>query len=115
MTPSEAPRRVVDRALEQDITLFDTADIYGNRGGSEQQLGDILGPRRKSIVLATKFALPMDDEGKKAGAAAAYVREACEASLKRLKTDWIDLYQQHTPDPNTPIEETLTALDKLVR
>ena len=111
----DASRHVVDRALEMGITLFDTADVYGNRGGSEEQLGEILGPRRKDIVLATKFAMPMDDSGAKSGAAAAYIREACEASLKRLKTDWIDLYQQHRPDPNTPIEETLGALDALVK
>jgi aryl-alcohol dehydrogenase-like predicted oxidoreductase len=111
----EASRAVVDRAIAAGITLFDTADVYGNRGGSEEQLGEILGPRRKDIVLATKFAMPMDDSGAKSGASAAYIREACDASLKRLKTDWIDLYQQHRPDPNTPIEETLGALDDLVR
>ncbi|MEI9996850.1 MAG: aldo/keto reductase [Rhizomicrobium sp.] len=111
----DASRRVVDRALDLGITLFDTADVYGNRGGSEEQLGDILGARRKDIVLATKFAMPMDDAGARSGASAAYIREACEASLRRLKTDWIDLYQQHRPDPDTPIEETLRALDDLVR
>src|SRR5215469_8677980 len=111
----DASKRVVDRALEMGITLFDTADVYGNRGGSEEQLGEILGPRRKDIVLATKFAMPMDDSGAKSGASAAYIREACEASLKRLKTDWIDLYQLHKPDPNTPMEETLRALDDLVK
>jgi aryl-alcohol dehydrogenase-like predicted oxidoreductase len=111
----DASRRVVDAALAAGITLFDTADVYGNRGGSEEQLGEILGPRRKDIVLATKFAMPMDDAGAKSGASAAYIREACEASLKRLKTDRIDLYQQHRPDPKTPIEETLRALDDLVK
>ncbi|HEY4940555.1 MAG TPA: aldo/keto reductase [Rhizomicrobium sp.] len=111
----DASRRVVDRALAMGITLFDTADVYGNRGGSEEQLGEILGARRKDIVLATKFAMPMDDSGAKSGASAAYIREACDASLKRLKTDWIDLYQQHRPDPKTPIEETLGALDDLVK
>src|SRR5882724_996586 len=74
----EASRRVVDRALDLGITLFDTADTYGNRGGSESQLGEILGARRKDIVLATKFAMPMDDEGAKSGASAAYIRQACE-------------------------------------
>jgi aryl-alcohol dehydrogenase-like predicted oxidoreductase len=111
----DASRRVVDAALGAGITLFDTADVYGNRGGSEEQLGEILGARRKDIVLATKFAMPMDDSGAKSGASAPYIREACEASLKRLKTDWIDLYQQHRPDPNTPIAETLGALDDLVK
>jgi len=113
--PVEASKRVVDRAIELGVTLFDTADVYGNRGGSESQLGEILGPRRKDIVLATKFAMPMDDEGTKSGASAAYIRQACEDSLKRLRTDYIDLYQQHRPDPKTPIEETLGALDDLVK
>jgi aryl-alcohol dehydrogenase-like predicted oxidoreductase len=113
--PLEASRRVVDSAIAAGITLFDTADVYGNRGGSEEQLGEILGGRRKDIVLATKFAMPMDDSGAKSGASAAYIREACEASLKRLKTDYIDLYQQHRPDPNTPIEETIGALNELVK
>jgi aryl-alcohol dehydrogenase-like predicted oxidoreductase len=111
----DASRRVVDAAIGHGITLFDTADVYGNRGGSEEQLGEILGPRRKDIVLATKFAMPMDDSGAKSGASAAYIKEACEASLRRLKTDWVDLYQQHRPDPKTPIEETLRALDDLVK
>jgi len=72
--PVDASRRVVDKALAMGITLFDTADVYGNRGGSESQLGEILGPRRKEIVLATKFAMPMDDAGTKSGASAAYIR-----------------------------------------
>jgi aryl-alcohol dehydrogenase-like predicted oxidoreductase len=110
----EASRKVVHRALDLDITLFDTADIYGNRGGSEEQLGAILGPRRKDIVLATKFGMKMDDSGAKAGASRRYIVEAVEASLTRLKTGWIDLYQLHTPDPKTPLEETLAALDDLV-
>ncbi|MBV9989749.1 MAG: aldo/keto reductase [Alphaproteobacteria bacterium] len=110
-----ASRRVVDRALERGITLLDTADIYGNRGGSESQLGEILGPRRKDIVLATKFGMAMDDDANAARAARGYVLSAVEASLKRLKTDWIDLYQLHTPDPKTPMDETLRALDDLVR
>jgi aryl-alcohol dehydrogenase-like predicted oxidoreductase len=113
--PLEASRAVVDRAIDSGITLFDTADVYGNRGGSETQLGEILGLRRNDIVLATKFAMPMDEAGTKSGASAAHIREACEASLKRLKTDRIDLYQQHRPDPKTPIEETLRALDDLVK
>ncbi len=111
----ESSRKVVHRALDLGVTLLDTADVYGNRGGSEQQLGEILGPRRKDIVLATKFAMQMDDSGAKAGASRRYIVDACEASLKRLKTDWIDLYQQHRFDSATPIEETLAALDDLVR
>jgi aryl-alcohol dehydrogenase-like predicted oxidoreductase len=112
--PLEASRRVVHRALELGVTLFDTADVYGNRGGSEEQLGAILGARRKDIVLATKFGMQMDDAGTKSGASRHYIREAAEASLKRLKTDWIDLYQLHRPDPSTPLEETLGALNELV-
>src|SRR5499426_2478147 len=111
----EASRKVVHKALDLGITLFDTADVYGNRGGSETCLGEILGARRKDIVLATKFAMPMDAEGKLKGASRRYIMAAVEASLKRLKTDWIDLYQQHRPDAATPIEETLRALDDLVR
>lgn len=108
-----ASRLVVDRALELDVTLIDTADIYGNKGGSEECLGQILGARRKNVVLATKFGLPMDDAGRLRGASRRYVMQAAEASLRRLKTDWIDLYQLHRPDPQTPIEETLRALDDL--
>jgi aryl-alcohol dehydrogenase-like predicted oxidoreductase len=108
-------RKVVDAALEHGITLFDTADIYGGRGGSETTLGKILGARRKDIVLASKFGMPMDDAGGMKGASRAYIMSSVEGSLKRLKTDWIDLYQVHQPDPQTPIEETLRALDDLVR
>jgi aryl-alcohol dehydrogenase-like predicted oxidoreductase len=105
---------VIHRALDAGITLFDTADAYGNRGGSETAMGQILGDRRKDIVLATKFGLPMDD-GEKKGASRRYIMTAAEASLKRLRTDWLDLYQVHRHDPLTPIEETLRALDDLVR
>jgi aryl-alcohol dehydrogenase-like predicted oxidoreductase len=108
-------RAVVHKALDLGITLFDTADTYGNRGGSEECLGEILGERRKDIVLATKFAMPMDDARVKSGASRRYIMSAVEASLRRLRTDWIDLYQQHRPDPLTPIEETLRALDDLIR
>lgn len=108
-------RRVVDRALELGVSFLDTADIYGNRGGSEAQLGEILGPRRKDVVLATKFGMAMDDDAGKARASRGYIEAAVEASLKRLRTDWIDLYQLHTPDPKTPMEETLAALDALVK
>jgi aryl-alcohol dehydrogenase-like predicted oxidoreductase len=111
----EATRAVVDKALELGITLFDTADIYGNRGGSETMLGQILGSRRKDIVLATKFGKPMDENSVKSGASRRYIMCAVEESLQRLRTDWIDLYQVHDPDPATPIEETLRALDDLVR
>jgi aryl-alcohol dehydrogenase-like predicted oxidoreductase len=110
-----ASRLVVSKALDLGVTLIDTADAYGNRGGSEEVLGKILGPRRKDIVLATKFGLPMDEAGTRKGASRAYITQAIEASLRRLRTDWIDLYQVHRPDPDTPIEETLRALDDLVR
>ena len=110
-----ASRLVVDKALDLGVTLIDTADIYGRKGGSEEYLGQILGPRRKNVVVATKFGLPMDDAGKLCGASRRYVVEAAEASLQRLKTDWIDLYQLHRPDMQTPIEETLRALDDLKR
>jgi aryl-alcohol dehydrogenase-like predicted oxidoreductase len=111
----EATRKVVHRAFDLGITLFDTADVYGERGGSETCLGEVLGDRRKDIVLATKFALPMDDAEMLKGASRRYIMRAAEDSLRRLKTDWIDLYQLHRPDPLTPIEETLRALDDLVR
>ncbi|MGE3645510.1 MAG: aldo/keto reductase [Beijerinckiaceae bacterium] len=111
----DGTRKVVHAALDAGITLFDTADVYGNRGGSEEQLGEILGSRRKEIVLASKFGMQMDESGIKKGGSRRYVMEAVEASLRRLKTDWIDLYQMHRIDPLTPIEETLRALDDLVR
>jgi len=110
----EATRKVVDSAIEHGITLFDTADVYGQRGGSETLLGEILGDRRKDIILATKFAAGMDDAGLKRGASRRYILNAVEDSLRRLKTDWIDLYQLHTPDNATPMEETLSALESLI-
>ena len=113
-TDLQASRRVVDAALDLGVTLIDTADVYGNKGGSEEVLGKVLGARRKDIVLATKFGLPMDDSGKLASASRRYIVQAVEASLRRLNTDWIDLYQLHRPDAKTPIEETLRALDDLV-
>jgi aryl-alcohol dehydrogenase-like predicted oxidoreductase len=111
----EATRKVVHKALDLGITLFDTADIYGERGGSETLLGQVLGERRKDIVLATKFGMAMDDAGRLKGGSRRYVMAAVEDSLRRLTTDWIDLYQLHQFDPLTPIEETLRALDDLVR
>src|SRR5580704_3556925 len=83
----EETRRVVDAALAAGITFFDTADAYGNQGGSETLLGETLGARRKDVVLATKFGLPMDEEGRLQGGTRAYIMTAVEASLKRLKTD----------------------------
>jgi len=113
----EATRRVVHKALDLGITLFDTADIYGEKGGekggSESDLGEVLGPRRKDVILATKFGKPMS--ARDHGASRLYVMRAVEACLARLKTDWIDLFQLHEPDPKTPIEETLRALEDLMR
>jgi aryl-alcohol dehydrogenase-like predicted oxidoreductase len=111
----EATRKVVDKAIDAGITLFDTADVYGKRGGSETMIGQILGERRKNIVLATKFGMPMDEAGTLKGASRRHIFSAVEASLRRLQTDWIDLYQLHQVDPLTPMEETLCALDDLVR
>ena len=109
----EATRKVVDAAIEHGITLFDTADIYGEKGGSETALGQVLGARRKDIVLASKFGMRMFHGGE--GGSRRYIMSAVEESLTRLKTDWIDLYQFHKPDPLTPIDETLRAMDDLVR
>jgi aryl-alcohol dehydrogenase-like predicted oxidoreductase len=107
-----ATRKVIGKALDLGITLFDTADIYGGQGRSEEMMGEVLGDRRKDIVLATKFGMQMDPEKK--GASRRYIMSAAEDSLRRLRTDWIDLYQVHQPDPLTPIEETLRALDDLI-
>lgn len=111
----EETQAVLHAALDAGITLLDTADAYGDRGGSETLIGELLGPRRQDVVLATKFALPMDGAEMLKGASRRYIVRAVEASLRRLRTDWIDLLQQHRPDPLTPIEETLRALDDLVR
>jgi aryl-alcohol dehydrogenase-like predicted oxidoreductase len=114
-TDLETSRKVIHKAIDLGITLFDTADIYAGMGGSETVLGTVLGDRRKDIVLATKFSKPMASDGTKQGASRRYIMSAVEASLTRLKTDYIDLYQQHDYDSLTPIEETLRALDDLVR
>jgi aryl-alcohol dehydrogenase-like predicted oxidoreductase len=107
-------RAVVDAALDAGVTLLDTADVYGDRGGSETILGRALRGRRDRVVLATKFGHAMDDREEPRGSRR-YIRRAVEASLRRLQTDWIDLYQYHRPDGITPVEETLGALDELVR
>ena len=106
---------MIHRALDLGITLFDTADIYAGMGGSETVLGTVLGDKRKDIVLATKYSKPMASDGTKQGASRRYIMNAVEASLRRLKTDYIDLYQQHDYDELTPIDETLRALDDLIR
>ena len=110
----EGTREVVDAALEAGITLLDTADVYGNRGGSESALGKALKGRRERVVLATKFGHAMTDDAPPNRGSREYIRQAVEASLRRLQTDWIDLYQYHRPDGITPIEETLGALNELV-
>jgi aryl-alcohol dehydrogenase-like predicted oxidoreductase len=114
-TDLETSRKVIHRAIDLGVTLFDTADIYAGQGGSETVLGEVLGNRRKDIVLATKFSKPMASDGTKQGASRRYIMSAVEASLRRLKTDYIDLYQQHDYDTLTPLEETLRALDDLIR
>jgi len=111
----EGSRAIIHKALDLGVTLFDCGDVYGRRGGAEKILGEVLGPRRKDIVLVTKFGRPMDSEGRLKGGSRRYIMSAVDASLQRLKTDWIDLYQYHLVDPLTPVEETLRALDDLVR
>jgi aryl-alcohol dehydrogenase-like predicted oxidoreductase len=120
-TATESPegtRTVVDAALDAGMTLFDVADVYGApRGRSEELLGHALAGRRDQAVIATKFGMDMQGaNGPDFGARTSrrYVQRAVESSLRRLDTDWIDLYQLHRPDPATPLEETLTALDELV-
>jgi aryl-alcohol dehydrogenase-like predicted oxidoreductase len=114
----EATRAVVDAALEAGMTLLDTADSYGNGGASEEFLGEVLAGRRDQVVLATKFGHQGFDMGYGPAAGGkggrAYIRRAVERSLRRLRTDYLDLYQLHTPDPVTPVEETLAALTELV-
>ncbi|MFF5080724.1 aldo/keto reductase [Actinoplanes sp. NPDC000266] len=116
---ADGTREVVDAAFDTGITLFDTADIYGTpHGASEECLGAALKGRRDEVVLATKFGMNMEGlNGNDFGARGSrrYIVRAVEASLRRLETDYIDLYQIHEPDPRTPIEETLSALDDLVR
>jgi len=105
---------VIDAAIEHGVTFFDTADVYGGRAKSEEMMGHSLKGKRHQVVLATKFANSMGDTPDKQGGSRRYIMEAVEASLRRLRTDYIDLYQMHRPDPDTPIAETLGALDDLV-
>jgi aryl-alcohol dehydrogenase-like predicted oxidoreductase len=111
-------RAVIDAAIDAGITLFDTADIYGGRGASESLMGEVLGGRRDQIVLATKWGNQRADMGYGPTAGAkggrGYIRRAVTESLRRLRTDYIDLYQLHTPDPLTPIDETIAALGELI-
>jgi aryl-alcohol dehydrogenase-like predicted oxidoreductase len=112
---AEAARAVVNAALDEGITLFDTADIYGGRGASEEMLGKALGNRRTEMILATKFGMPFGKGPYLHGGSRRYIFASVEGSLKRLGTDYIDLYQIHQADPETPQEETLEALTDLVR
>ncbi|MEX2228951.1 MAG: aldo/keto reductase [Dehalococcoidia bacterium] len=105
---------VVGKALDMGITLFDSADVYGGEGRSEQFLGQALKGRRHEAVVATKFAMKMGEGPMKSGGSRRYIMQAVEDSLRRLGTDYIDLYQMHSPDPSTPMEETVRALDDLV-
>jgi aryl-alcohol dehydrogenase-like predicted oxidoreductase len=106
---------VVHKALDLGVNLFDTADVYGERGKSEKWLGRALGKHRPEIIIATKFAGPMSaDRNEMQGGSRRYIMQAVEASLHRLGTDYIDLYQMHLTDPKTPVEETIRALDDLV-
>jgi aryl-alcohol dehydrogenase-like predicted oxidoreductase len=108
----EATTKVVDAAIDEGINFFDTADIYGGTK-SEEYLGKALGKRRPDVIVATKFGMKVDE--KRRGARPDYVIQAAEDSLRRLGTDYIDLYQLHEPDPTVPISDTLGALDELVQ
>ena len=110
----EGTRAVVDAALDAGVTLIDTADIYGGNGGSESFLGEVLEGCRERVVLATKFGGDMGD-GTEARGSRDYIRKALAGSLQRLRTEYLDLYQYHTPDHVTPFEETFGVLDELVR
>ena len=116
----KAARLVLNEALEQGVTFIDTADVYGRSseegtGASESQLGRLLAGRRNRFVLATKVGMPMSDSPLERGASRRWILAEVENSLRRLRTDYIDLYHIHTPDLETPIEETLRTLDDLVR
>src|SRR3954468_24950262 len=110
----EQSKAVIDAALDAGISLFDTADIY-TQGASEEFIGRALEGRRARVLIATKFGKPMDENPSEARGSREYIRSAVEASLRRLRTDAIDVYQMHEPDPSTPIAETLGALDELVQ
>ncbi|MGE3855887.1 MAG: aldo/keto reductase, partial [Dehalococcoidia bacterium] len=111
---ADATALVVNEALDLGINLFDEADIYGGQGKSEEFFGKALKGRRHEAVIATKFGNPFDQAPMHRGGSRRWIMESVENSLRRLQTDYIDLYQMHRPDPNTPIEETLRALDDLV-
>ena len=111
----EQTKAVVDAAIDAGINFFDTADVYGGRGKSEEFLSKALGSRREDVLIATKFGSPMGDDGQMQGGSPRWIAQAVEDSLRRLGTDRIDLYQHHVPDRETPFDETLGALDELVR
>jgi aryl-alcohol dehydrogenase-like predicted oxidoreductase len=111
----EQTAAVVSKAVDLGVNFLDTADVYGPRGVSEEFLGTALKDRRRDVLIATKFAGPMGEGPLWGGASRRYIFEAIEASLRRLDTDYVDLYQVHFPDVNTPIEETMRALDDVVR
>lgn len=113
-TDEETSRRMLDRFLDAGGTFVDTADVYST-GGSEEVLGRAVGDRRDRIVLATKCRFPTSDHPNDVGASRRHIRQSIEGSLRRLRTDWVDLYQIHCWDPATPLEETLSTLDDLVR
>jgi aryl-alcohol dehydrogenase-like predicted oxidoreductase len=112
----DASRAVIDEAIEQGVTLFDTADIY-SQGTSEEFIGRALEERgdRDAVLVATKFGKPMDESPSESRGSREYIRRAVEGSLRRLRTDHVDVYQMHEPDPSTPLEETLEALHELVQ
>ena len=110
--PEPGAKAVIDAAIDAGINFFDTADVYGPKD-SEEFIGRALGKRRSQVLIATKFGSPMEGQG--TGASAKYIRVAVEASLRRLQTDVIDLYQLHQPDQSVPMAETLGALDELVK
>lgn len=105
---------VINHAVDAGINFIDTADVY-DRGHSEEFVGKAVKDKRSQVIIATKFASPMGDGPNERGGSRYYIMKAVDASLRRLQTDYIDLYQMHMPDPTTPIEETLRALDDLVR
>jgi len=110
----EQTRAVLDAAFDVGINFFDTADVYG-KGGSETFLGEVFKDRRHQVIIGTKWGSGMETRPEIAWGSRRYIRQACEASLKRMKTDYIDLYQMHWQDPRTPWEETIAALDELVQ
>jgi aryl-alcohol dehydrogenase-like predicted oxidoreductase len=112
---AEGTKAVIDKCIDMGITFFDTADVYGGRGKSEEFLAPALKPHRRNIVIATKSASPMGEGPYWRGASRKYLMDAVDACLRRLDTDYIDLYQIHFPDTSTPIEETMRALDDIVK